>query len=880
MALVFSDNFDRADSALGGVGNGWIDPSSKYQILGGKLRNTQGTTVLLRPLSEAGVKPKVVAYAVVDYTPGFYGPGVVLGSNAAGTSAYCCFFYAGGFYLRKGSPVGTDLVAVYSSGVPVDDQNWRITLAGDWSTPGQVTLTRTLERYNAGAWLLVKTDTVVDSSSPLAAGYCGLQAFAAPLDYDPVEVYDDAALALGEVLITSVSGSQLTLQAPVATGGSHNYTYQWYVALASGGAFSAIAGATSRTLVYTPPDGELRLYRCQVSDGYTSTFSLQNFGGAPFGNTACCAAAPEPPIPTFTAGTGPQTSRAIVLAGDSTSALSNYGTHVVSRLQAAADVGATITGYNCAKPGASWANWLPTAPVSGNAISVYDVTLNNYNGALKACADHASSLVFLMLGTNDLGQSRAVSAANADADTVVAAFVAAGKTVVLNHMPWRFGGINPGVYDWIAQHNAHLSTLVNGTTVLQGQTASYRRLPNHYRDAVTWPGLTNYVDSLHPADVAEGSQALAAFTVQAFLRSTDVIAPAVVAAEISLDGTTITVDFAEGISVPVLPATGATGLTLTSTGGAVTLSGPTIADARLTAALSRTVEQGETVTLSYAAGNITDSATPTHNALAPFPGFPVGNLSTADVTPPAVPTGLFATAASQSVSLVWDETADADVASFRLYRDGELIATLAPTETAYADTGLQNGTTYAYWLTAVDAAGNESDASVEAAATPDTAGVYWTWGGIKNLLGEDNAAIVSNLSNGNTDPDLTRVTADGAIADDYVNWWAGQSGYVTPIADSTTNFARIRLAANYKTAGLLYGHREWFEIPNDQLDQYVNVMEAKADAILAELFGPKPSGIDAEKLPEGDQTPPPGTFQFIPINRGRGYCGDEYSSCR
>jgi len=88
----------------------------------------------------------------------------------------------------------------------------------------------------------------------------------------------------------------------------------------------------------------------------------------------------------------------------------------------------------------------------------------------------------------------------------------------------------------------------------------------------------------------------------------------------------------------------------------------------------------------------------------------------ADTTPPAVPTGLTATGGAGSVALTWTAVGDPDLAGYRVLRDGTQIATLGKV-TSYTDSGLGGGTTYAYTLRAVDAAGNLSAASTVASAT-------------------------------------------------------------------------------------------------------------------------------------------------------------------
>lgn len=94
-----------------------------------------------------------------------------------------------------------------------------------------------------------------------------------------------------------------------------------------------------------------------------------------------------------------------------------------------------------------------------------------------------------------------------------------------------------------------------------------------------------------------------------------------------------------------------------------------------------------------------------------------------DTTAPLAPAGLLATAGDGSVALDWSDNGESDLADYRVYRrnaDGSWpSAPLASRDvSALTDSGLTNGTGYAYRVTAVDEVGNESPASNVASATP------------------------------------------------------------------------------------------------------------------------------------------------------------------
>ena len=95
---------------------------------------------------------------------------------------------------------------------------------------------------------------------------------------------------------------------------------------------------------------------------------------------------------------------------------------------------------------------------------------------------------------------------------------------------------------------------------------------------------------------------------------------------------------------------------------------------------------------------------------------PAVTATPTDLTPPSAPTGLVATAGENRVGLSWTANAESDLATYRVLRDGVEVATV--TGTSHTDTGLTNGTTYAYRLVAVDTHGNRSAPSASASATP------------------------------------------------------------------------------------------------------------------------------------------------------------------
>jgi chitodextrinase len=102
-----------------------------------------------------------------------------------------------------------------------------------------------------------------------------------------------------------------------------------------------------------------------------------------------------------------------------------------------------------------------------------------------------------------------------------------------------------------------------------------------------------------------------------------------------------------------------------------------------------------------------------------------GGLPSPDFMPPSAPPGLAGTPAASppSIALSWGaSTDDTGPVSYRVYRGGALVATVG--SPGWTDTSVVSGTTYAYSVRAIDAAGNLGDATsttVTADFTPPAA---------------------------------------------------------------------------------------------------------------------------------------------------------------
>ncbi|MGQ7297950.1 fibronectin type III domain-containing protein [Quadrisphaera sp. KR29] len=134
-----------------------------------------------------------------------------------------------------------------------------------------------------------------------------------------------------------------------------------------------------------------------------------------------------------------------------------------------------------------------------------------------------------------------------------------------------------------------------------------------------------------------------------------------------------------------------------------------------------------------------------------------------DFTPPAAPTGLVAARGDGRVVLSWTAVTEADLASYRVLRDGAVVATLTAPATTYTDTGLTNDRAYAYRLVAVDAAGNGSPASDPAVtATPTDLTAPAVPADLAAARG-DGLVTLTWTANGEADLASYEVHRDGAV---------------------------------------------------------------------------------------------------------------------
>src|SRR5579872_4750357 len=160
--------------------------------------------------------------------------------------------------------------------------------------------------------------------------------------------------------------------------------------------------------------------------------------------------------------------------------------------------------------------------------------------------------------------------------------------------------------------------------------------------------------------------------------------------------------------------------------GGVTLGSPTCTQ-QWDANIPNAVTGASSSTFQGSAGSVTCSWTASNGDMWDDAAIEVKASGTGTVTVPGSPTGLTATAGNSQVLLSWNAPSSnggSAITGYNIYRGvisgGEgttPVATVSGSTLSYTDTGLTNGVTYYYKVTAVNSIG-ESAQSNEASASP------------------------------------------------------------------------------------------------------------------------------------------------------------------
>ncbi|MBK9992261.1 MAG: chitobiase/beta-hexosaminidase C-terminal domain-containing protein [Verrucomicrobia bacterium] len=368
-------------------------------------------------------------------------------------------------------------------------------------------------------------------------------------------------------------------------------------------------------------------------------------------------------------------------------------------------------------PGSAWTNLTDGNGYSGSTAKTLTVTVGSaLNGAQYRCVatryDNASATTNAATLAVGSAPQITLNPANQTVQTGQTATFSASATGVPAAFAFRWQR-KSGVGSWLDLQDSAL-VVGSGSPTLALTTASISENGDQLRCVVsnaTSPDATSTAATL---TVGSGSAA-------------QVAAPTFSPAAGS---------FNAAQSVTISSATSGASIRYTTTGVAPTSSTGTV--------YAGPVSVGSTTTLRAIAykSAMTDSTVST----ATF------TINLADSTAPSVPSSLNGSAASPTgIQLTWTASTDnVAVSGYRIYRNGSftLIGTTGATTLSFSDTGLTASTTYAYAVSAIDAAGNESNRSSSVNVTTQASGSV-----ISNVT--TFAELSSALTTANANPAAT-----------------------------------------------------------------------------------------------------------------------------
>lgn len=345
--------------------------------------------------------------------------------------------------------------------------------------------------YGVGATYSIQTTATAVSSATALATWTTAE----PVAYATmVFLAAGAALSSGTPSLTSVTNTTINVTCGAATGGTSPYTYQWYRSTSANftpGAGNLLTGATSLTLAdSTGLSAETAyFYKCVSTGNAAATTTSTQIAGALLSATLVIGCLGDS-ITKGTTGPAPASITA------------------TSRLQKQLQSMYTQKAVTVSNQGVD----------SKGAVDFAADTGSIFTTAKAAFASAGCTHVMIMLGTNDAAAHRSAAQFKADLQTIIGpgagSLVTAGYTVILNYPTYIPSGANGGATDEAATENmrsylAEIDSLVNGTTILRGDSLAYRYFVDHQDEVQT--------DKTHLLDA--GNISLAGMWARAFDRA-------------------------------------------------------------------------------------------------------------------------------------------------------------------------------------------------------------------------------------------------------------------------------------------------------------------------------------------------------------------------
>ena len=237
----------------------------------------------------------------------------------------------------------------------------------------------------------------------------------------------------------------------------------------------------------------------------------------------------------------------------------------------------------------------------------------------------------------------------------------------------------------------------------------------------------------------------------------------------SSGGETSKVQSASPAPAPTVPST-PTGLTATAGNAQVALSWNAVSGATGYKVYRDTTLIGSPTSTSFTYTGLANGTTYTYRVSATNAVGEGAKSSATTATPqapatvPAAPTGVTVTPGDVQVALSWNTVSSAT--NYKVYRNTTLIA--SPTSNSFTHTGLTNGTTYTYQISATNSIG-EGAKSASVSATPQAPVVSGSWPAVYNtgyphgLPGDTRTPVTLTAYTGPCDIRTDNTVIDGKL---------------------------------------------------------------------------------------------------------------------
>jgi hypothetical protein len=479
--LILTDDFERADTAAGGVANGWLDASTLYQINTGRARlasnNGSYLAQLLRPASENVLAQLVtgVIEAPITNTDNL----LVLRRQSDGSCYAVNPLPTFGLRLYRISAAGTPTQLTTPAASLTGGTKYRVSAAAinDGSGNPQIEI-RIAAEATPNTLIASATFTDTNAAKITAAGQAGLVqiGFSGAKIYDhEVSVYDftdgvwptftTPAVAPGTIAFGSVTPTTVSITSTTAaSGGTGSLTYSWHKSQTSGftpGAGNVLAGQTGAALTSYAAAAGMWFYKRRATDTIAATGDTNQVAAQIQDGTAT-------PVLGFIGD-----SRWANVPSDASSSL-KVPDVVAQILGDVLGLDKKVTFSNQAIGGTTSGDWLPAGTILGPAVTAF-----NAIGVTDIPID---------LGVNDAATLHNVPAATFGSNlsaicTYLLANVPTLQRIWLCYSTYcKPGALNAfgeaGVALLVA-YQAQIDALVNGTTRRAGDKLAFRVFAKH-----------------------------------------------------------------------------------------------------------------------------------------------------------------------------------------------------------------------------------------------------------------------------------------------------------------------------------------------------------------------------------------------------------------